>query len=223
MALEFLQTDGDIVEFLSFLYERNFRISYRLPRKAHIELDQSAAVRVLLHDLHTIWSCYYIGDENRREILMLDSCGPQAHPRNLGWPGRSAGRIGHIDKNDPTEKELMRLIRNYFRRNYPEYLHTGRMIKSPKMTVKEILMPRSGNGVCRVPAVHSSSWKAEDGSIAHILTNWQDGEETVTLELDTGYTLIYSDGTKKVLSAGKVTLAIPRFTAVMTEKKYEKN
>ena len=77
MALEFLQTDGDIVEFMSFLYERNFRISYRLPRKAHIELDQSAAVQVLQHDLYTIWSCYYIGDENRREILMLDSCGPR--------------------------------------------------------------------------------------------------------------------------------------------------
>ena len=125
MALEFLQTDGDIVEFLSFLYERNFRISYRLPRKAHIELDQSAAVRVLLHDLHTIWSCYYIGDENRREILMLDSCGPQAHPRNLGWPGRSAGRIGHIDKNDPVEKELLRLIQNYFRRNYKFLRYNG--------------------------------------------------------------------------------------------------
>ena len=137
---------------------------------------------------------------------------------------RSWGKKREIDYM-PNEEDTLAFVysMNYFRRNYPEYLHTGRMIKSPKMTVKEILMPRSGNGVCRVPAVHSSSWESEDGSIAHIFTNWQDGEERVTLELDTGYTLIYSDGTKKVLGRGKITLAIPRFTAVMTEKKYEKN
>ena len=134
---------------------------------------------------------------------------------------RSWGKKREIDFM-PNEKDTLNFVAsmNYFRRNYPEYLHTGRMIMSPRLTVREIEMPRDNNGVCRVPAVHSSSWESESGS-AHVFANWQETAEDVTLTLDTGYTLIYSDGSKKLLNAGEIIVTVPSFTAVMLEKKYE--
>jgi hypothetical protein len=124
----------------------------------------------------------------------------------------------------PNESDTLNFVAsmNYFRRNYPEYLHTGRMIKSPKLAVREISMPRCNNGICRVPAVHSSSWKSENG-IAHVFANWQDTDENITLTLEPGYTLIYPDGREKMLKEGEITVTVPKFTAVMVEKKYEKN
>lgn len=55
----------------------------------------------------------------------MDSCGPQSHPSKLGLQGRLAGVIGHIDKESASEKELMRLLRNYFRRNYKFLRYNG--------------------------------------------------------------------------------------------------
>jgi hypothetical protein len=124
----------------------------------------------------------------------------------------------------PNESDTLNFVysMNYFRRNYPEYLHTGRMIKSPKLTAREISMPRHNNGICRVPAVHSSSWKSENG-VAHVFANWQDTDENITVTLDSGYKLIFSDGREKMLGEGEMTGTIPKFTAVMMEKKYEKD
>lgn len=117
MRLEFLQSDGDIEEFVSYLYELGYSISQSCRQMRGMVLDRMTAIHELQYDLHTSSSSYYLGDAANNRILVMDSCGPQSHPSKLGRQGRLAGVIGHIDKESASEKELMRLLRNYFRRN----------------------------------------------------------------------------------------------------------
>lgn len=125
LRLEFLQSDGDIVEFVNYLYEQGLSISQRCKQMCDVELDRITAIHKLQHDLYTSWGTYFIGDEANKRLLMLDSCGPQSHPSKLGRQGRLAGVIGHVDKDNAIEKELMRLLRNYFRRNYKFLRYNG--------------------------------------------------------------------------------------------------
>lgn len=125
MGLEFLQSDGDIEEFVNYLYEHGFSISHRCRQMQDIVLNRVTAVHELQHDLHTIGNTYYLGDAANNRLLMLDSCGPQSHPSKLGRQGRLAGVIGHINKDNALEKELMRLLQNYFRRNYKFLRYNG--------------------------------------------------------------------------------------------------
>lgn len=125
MGLEFLQSDCDIEEFINHLYDHGFSISHRCRQMRGIALDRTTAINELQYDLHTSSSSYYIGDVANTPILKLDSCGPQAHPSKLGRQGRVAGVIGHIDKNSAIEKELIRMLRNYFKRNYKYMRYNG--------------------------------------------------------------------------------------------------
>lgn len=125
MRLEFLQSDDDIENFVNYLYEQGFSISHGCRQMRGIALDRLTAIHELQHDLHTSFSSYYIGDTTNDLILVLDSCDPQSHPSKLGRQGRRAGVIGHIDKENAQEKELMRQLRNYFRRNYKFQRYNG--------------------------------------------------------------------------------------------------
>lgn len=125
MRLEFLQADGDIEEFVNYLYDHGFSISYRCGQMRDMVLDRMTAIHSLQHDLYTIWGAYYLGDAVNRRLLMMDSCGPQSHPSKLGREGRISGRIVHVDKDNALGKELMRILRNYFRRNYKFLRYNG--------------------------------------------------------------------------------------------------
>lgn len=125
MGLEFLQTDDDIEEFVSHLYDQGLLLSYRRKAMQHILLDRDAAIHALQYDLYTKGSGYYLSDAGNSPLLILDSCEEQSHPSKLGRQGRMAGLICHIDKNNPKEKELMRQLRNYFRRNYKFLRYNG--------------------------------------------------------------------------------------------------
>lgn len=125
MALEFLQAEDDIREFVGYLYDQGYTLTYRCGPKRDTPLDRDTAVSKLRHDLCMGWATYLIGTPERPKILGLDSCGPEAHPSLLGNWGRFAGRIGHYDKDDPAEKALMKLLRSYFRRNYSFQRYNG--------------------------------------------------------------------------------------------------
>lgn len=116
MALEFLQADGDIPEFVDYLYERGYALAHRCGPRRGIVLCRQDAIYALQDDLHTAWGTYVIGTPSRQQLLYLDSCGPQAHPSQLGRQGRFAGRIAFSAEKDPEAQQLMRLLRNYFRR-----------------------------------------------------------------------------------------------------------
>lgn len=125
MRLEFLQTDGDVEEFVNYLYEQGFSISHGCRQTRGIVLDRITAIHELQYDLHTGFSSYYVGDMANAQLLAMNSCCPQSHPSKLGRQGRLAGVIGHVNKDDFREKELMRLLRNYFRRNYKFQRYNG--------------------------------------------------------------------------------------------------
>lgn len=129
VGLEFLHSDEDIAEFVTYLYEQGFSLCHAYRHMRGVVMDPMTAVHELQHDLHTGFSSYYIGDAENHRILVMTSCDSQSHPSKLGRQGRSAGVIGHIDKENANEKELMRLLRNYFRRNYKfqRYNGTARM------------------------------------------------------------------------------------------------
>lgn len=129
MRLEFLQSDCDVDEFVTYLYEQGYSISHRCMQMRGIVMDRMTAIYELQYDLHRSFSSYHIGDSENNRILVMDSCCPQSHPSKLGRQGRLAGVIGHIDKENAQEKELMRQLRNYFRRKYKfqRYNGTARM------------------------------------------------------------------------------------------------
>ena len=133
---------------------------------------------------------------------------------------RSWGKNRSIDFT-PDQSATLKFVAtlNYFRRNYPEYLHTGKMVKGLKINGRLIDMPRRNNGVCTVPAVHTAAYESDDGSVAEMLVNWQSVEEIVTAELSEGYILIDSEGKETRLDSGKINIQIPAYSAVMVEKK----
>lgn len=125
MALEFLHAEADILEFIEFLYDQGYLLTYRCGPKRDTPLDRDTAVNKLRHDLCRCGAAYLIGTPERPAILGLDSCGPDGHPSLLGNWGRTAGRICHYDKDDPEEQALMKLLRSYFRKNYKFQRYNG--------------------------------------------------------------------------------------------------
>lgn len=125
MALEFLHSEADIREFIGFLYDNGYILTYRCGPKQNTHLDRDTAISVFQHNLCTGWGTYLIGTPERPKLLGLDSCGPEAHPSRLGNWGRVAGRIAHYDKDDPDEKALMKLLRSYFRKHYKFQRYNG--------------------------------------------------------------------------------------------------
>lgn len=125
MALEFLHADGDIPEFVDFLYEKGYALFHRCGTRRGLVLNRQEAVYAMQDDLHTSWGTYTIGSPSRRQILDLDFCGPQAHPSKLGRQGRLAGRISVPGEKDAESELLMRLLRNYFRRTYTFQRYNG--------------------------------------------------------------------------------------------------
>lgn len=130
VSLEYLHAKEDIPEFIVFLYSIGSYIRHREnPYICQDILSQDRAVNALIDDLSASFGTYYIGKGNNAELLSLDSCGRQGHPRNLGRRGRFAGRIICDNKDDSEAMELFRQIRNYFRRtyNYQRYNGNARM------------------------------------------------------------------------------------------------
>lgn len=125
MALEFLQAEGDIPEFVGYLYDLGCILTYRCGPRRGTHLDRETAVNKLRHDLFMWGSAYLIGTPERPMILSFNSCGPDGHPSLLGNWGRIAGRIAHYNKDDPAEKELMKRLQSYFRRNYSFRRYNG--------------------------------------------------------------------------------------------------
>lgn len=125
MALEFLHGAGDIPEFVDFLWDKGYVLSHRCGPRRGMILDRQDTVWALEEDLHTSWGAYVIEDASRQPILYLDSCGPQAHPSKLGRQGRLAGRIAFCGEKEPAGEQLLRLIRNYFRRTYAFRRYNG--------------------------------------------------------------------------------------------------
>ena len=120
-----MHADGDIKEFVTYLYEQGYSLSHSCRQMRGIVMDRMTAIYELQHDLHRGFGVYYIVDTANTRILTMDSCCAQSHPSKLGRQGRSAGMIGHIDKENAQEKELMRQLRNYFRRNYKFQRYNG--------------------------------------------------------------------------------------------------
>lgn len=125
MGLEFLQADEDIAEFVAYLYEQGYALTHGCGQMRDAVMDRITAVYELRHDLHRGFGVYYIVDAAGTRILAMDSCCAQSHPSKLGRQGRSAGVIGHIDKEKEREKALMRQLRSYFRRNYKFQRYNG--------------------------------------------------------------------------------------------------
>lgn len=125
MALEFLHAEGDIPEFVDFLYEKGYALSHRCGPRRGLNLSRQDAVYAMQDDLHTSWGTYVISGPRGNPVLHLDSCGPQAHPSKLGRQGRFAGRIAWPGEKTPESEQMMRLIRNYFRRNYTYQRYNG--------------------------------------------------------------------------------------------------
>ncbi len=125
MRLEFLQADEDIGEFVAYLYEQGYALAHACRQMRGVAMDPMTAAYELRHNLHRGFESYYIVDSAGTRILAMTSCCAQSHPSKLGRQGRSAGVIGHIDKENEREKELMRQLRSYFRRNYKFQRYNG--------------------------------------------------------------------------------------------------
>lgn len=125
MRLKFLQADEDIGEFVAYLYEQGYALTHGCRKMRDIVMDPVTAVYELRHDLHRGFGVYYIVDAAGTRILAMVSCCAQSHPSKLGRQGRSAGVIGHIDKENEREKELMRQLRSYFRKHYKFLRYNG--------------------------------------------------------------------------------------------------
>lgn len=125
MRLEFLQADEDIGEFVAYLYEQGYALTHGCRQMRDVVMDPVTAVYELRYDLHRGGGVYYIVDAAGTRILAMDSCCAQSHPSKLGRQGRSAGVIGHIDKENEREKELMRQLRSYFRKHYKFLRYNG--------------------------------------------------------------------------------------------------
>lgn len=125
MALEFLHAEADIPEFVDLLYGKGYLLTYRCGPKQNAPLDRDTAVSKLRYDLCRCSAAYLIGTPERPKILGFDSCGPDGHPSLLGNWGRIAGRIAHYDRTDPDESVLMKLLQNYFRKNYKFQRYNG--------------------------------------------------------------------------------------------------
>lgn len=121
MALEILQAEGDIREFVQFLYESGYCLSHRFGPMKNTVLSPDDAVDSLLYDLHMALGAYYIGDEGCSSLLAFDSCGLRSHPSKVYTQGRSAGLIG-IDSTDKEDKEraapVFKRIKQYVRKRY---------------------------------------------------------------------------------------------------------
>lgn len=124
-SIEFLHTEEDIPEFVSFLYMNDCYIWHRNSTKCQNVLLQEQAVCALTSDLFSPFGTYYIGRSENRQLLLLDSCGRQAHPRNLGKRGRYAGRIVCSEQTDLAAISLFKLIKSYFCKCYHYQRYNG--------------------------------------------------------------------------------------------------
>ncbi len=118
MALEILQAEGDIREFVQFLYESGYSLSHRYGPMKNIVLSPDDAVDSLGYDLYMAFDTYDIGGEGCSSLLGFTSCGMGSHPSKVYTQGRCAGVI----VIDSTDKEraapVFKRIKQYIRKHY---------------------------------------------------------------------------------------------------------
>lgn len=123
MALKFLQAEGDVVEFIDFLYNQNCCIARSGGILEGVLLDKQSCKDALISDLTISMRGvqYWVVANNRSIILDMVSCGRESHPRYLGRIARYPGIISHCYGREKTARgeELLKDIEKYFKqKNY---------------------------------------------------------------------------------------------------------
>lgn len=118
MAVEILQAEKDIYDFVLFLYENGYILSHRDGTMKNVVLSRSDAINSLIFDLYMSGGTYYIGDNLCSSLVGFDSCGMQSHPSKAHTQGRFAGRIAIISANKEHATPIFKIIRQYIKKHY---------------------------------------------------------------------------------------------------------
>lgn len=118
MAIEVLQAEKDLYNFVQFLYESGYSLSHRDGDIRNVILTQNDAIKSLVFDLYMSGGTYYIGDGFCANLIGFDSCGMQSHPSAVDTQGRFAGKIAIVSAAKEQATPLYNRIRRYIKRNY---------------------------------------------------------------------------------------------------------
>ncbi len=130
------------------------------------------------------------------------------------------GKVDGIEP--PDEKEVIELVKNLngWRKEYSQYLNTGKMIKPLKVEAKtkEEMHLKCGY-VHHYDRLLTSAWEAADGSIAQFVANYNDYETEFVIRTDKDLMVVKTPdgmGTEYIKAVdGKVCVKIQPLCAVM--------
>lgn len=123
-------------------------------------------------------------------------------------------------KTMPSQENVKTLVRNLngWRTGCgKKYLHSGKMTKGFEIFcgTNKFARLKTMPPIER-PKLHTSSWIAEDASFGQFVINYNETEETCTVNLPTAdFELVLQDGTRSKLKKGENVLKIAPFSAVM--------
>ena len=118
MAIEVLQAELDIHEFVRFIYDNGYFLSHRDGDKKNVVLSQNDAISSLIFDLNMSGGTYNIGNNTCYNLVGFDSCGMQSHPSKEHSQGRFAGKLAIISPDKEQATSIFKNIRKYIRKSY---------------------------------------------------------------------------------------------------------
>ena len=132
---------------------------------------------------------------------------------------------GKFDKKkaEPEQEPIEEFVKNlnFWRRGETKkYLHTGAMVKPISIECGEYVMHRrDGRSDLSLPTVHTTAYKAADGSYGQFLATYLDTPMTAKINLpDDRYVLRYRNGDAVKLSKGENVITVPARDALLIEK-----
>lgn len=127
---------------------------------------------------------------------------------------------GQRDMNDqPDQESIVTLVRNlnlWRQGSAAKYLHTGRMVLPAPVSCKEMDLVRNDGSVLKLPAVHTSAWLAEDGTLGQILANYTWEPVTCRVRLPEGDCTLYeTPDCGSTLPGGTAEITVPPLSACL--------
>lgn len=119
----------------------------------------------------------------------------------------------------PPQQPVKELVRNLncWRRNYGKYLHTGDMCRGFEVLCDENIIERNFVGKTVRPKIHTSAWKAQDGSFGQFLVNYNEDKAVCSVRLsDKKFIMTAQNGERREI-CGITELEIPPLSAVLIE------
>ena len=122
----------------------------------------------------------------------------------------------------PNQENIIKFVKNlnFWRmEDTKKYLHSGMMIKPLGYESAIYDIYRNNGTTVSVPDIHSSCWKAKDGSMAQFFVNYFDVEKEFTIDIPDDGWILNNAESERILKKGKNTIKVPPYSAVMIEKK----